>query len=273
MKSNVQVRIENSIKSAWGFSRAAALVGSFAAATCGSFAAAQGPAIAYPPSNWSYIDHSSSYAEGVLRGQASVLSAAGELAYMDSLASINYQEAQRRAIDNSVALTKAYFEKKEIKIEFDKKYGRKPLVGEARKKVIEHYMPKKLTAEEFNPANGQLVWPHILRQPEYGPIKLEIDTLFASRKFENSGDGSDTQRKISQLIRSMSALVRENIAVMSAEQYIDAQEFLRSVDAEAKSTVSPDLNKPAEAADVAPKAEVPVKTQIEKDPAVRPSRG
>ncbi len=229
----------------------------FAIAATTGVAAAQGPAIAAPISNWNFMNHSSTIAEGALRGQASVMSAAGELAYLDSLASINYQEAYRRAIDNSVAYTKAYYEKRELRAEFYEKYGRKPFVGEARKKVVEFYQPKKLTADQFNAQTGQLTWPHILRQSQYAPIKAEIDSLFESRKFENSGNGSVTQLKLSQLVRSMAALLRENIDTMSAEQYIDAQEYLRSVDAESKNTVLP---KVAEQGD-APAA-VPINTTV-----------
>jgi hypothetical protein len=211
----------------------------FAIAATTSMGAAQGPAIATPINNWSFMNHSSTIAEGAMRGQASVMSAAGELAYLDSLASINYQEAYRRAIDNSVAYTKAYYEKRELRAEFHEKYSRKPFVGEARKKVVEFYQPKKLTADQFNAQTGQLTWPHILRQSQYAPIKVEIDTLFETRNFENSGNGSVTQLKLSQLIRSLAALLRENIDSMSAEQYINAQEYLRSVDAESKNAVLP----------------------------------
>ncbi len=229
----------------------------FAIAATTGVAGAQGPAIATPINNWNFMNHSSTIAEGALRGQASVMSAAGELAYLDSLASINYQEAYRRAIDNSVAYTKAYYEKRELRAEFYEKYGRKPFVGEARKKVVEFYQPKKLTADQFNAETGQLTWPHILRQSQYAPIKVEIDSLFESRNFENSGSGSVTQLKLSQLIRSMAALLRENIDSMSAEQYINAQEYLRSVDAESKNAVMP---KVAAQADVP--ATVPVNATV-----------
>jgi len=199
---------------------------------------AQGPAIAYPSNNWTFTHHSSTAAEGALRGHASVLNALGELYYLNSLAAVNYQEAQRRAIDNSVAYTKAYFEKREMQEEFLRRYGRKPLVGEARKKYIAYYMPKKLTATEFNAETGQITWPHILRQPQYAPIKNEIDKVFASRNKENSGDGSSTQLQINQMVKSLTSLLRENIDTMSSEQYMHALEFLRSVDAEAKNAVA-----------------------------------
>jgi hypothetical protein len=97
-----------------------------------------------------------------------------------------------------------------------------------------------------------LTWPHILRQSQYAPIKVEIDSLFESRDFKNSGNGSVTQLKLSQLIRSMAALLRENIDSMSAEQYINAQEYLRSVDAESKNAVIPRVADQADAPSTVP---------------------
>lgn len=200
----------------------------------GSVEAQQGPAIAYPVNSWSFTERSSTVDEGFMRGQASIIGAVGELSYMNSLAAINYQEAQRRAIDNSVAYTKAYFERRELREEFVRRYGSKPFVGEARRRMVEYYQPKKLSASQYNHDTGVITWPHILRQPQYAPLKKEIDSIFATRNWENSGSGSPTQLQVAQLVKSLAALLRENLQTMSAEQYVEAQEFLRSVDAEAK---------------------------------------
>lgn len=224
----------------------------------------QGPAVAYPINNWSYINHSSTAAEGALRGEAAVIGAAGQTVYMDSLASINYQEAYKRAIENSVAVTKAYYERRELHNEYMKKYGPKPFIGEARKKAIEHYQPKRLSAQEFNSQTGQLTWPHILRQEQFAPIKNQLDEVFATRNSENSGDGSLTHRQIYQLCNSLSGLLKENISRVTTDQYIDAQEFIRSVELEGRNSLPaqaiavPVNLKAPEEQPAAPKAEVGV---------------
>ncbi len=210
---------------------------------------AGGPAIAAPVANWSYLDHSSTAGEGALRGQASVISAAGQNIYMSSLASINFEEAYKRAIENSVALTKAYYERREIREEFMKKYGPRPFVGEARRKAIEYYQPKRLSAQEFNAQKGQIAWPHILRQEQFTAIVSEIDAMFAKRDASNSGDGSLTQRQIAQLCQSLDVILKENIGRVTADQYISSKEFIRSVDLEAKTALPSELLPlPAEAA-------------------------
>ncbi|MEQ1829266.1 MAG: hypothetical protein ABL921_25100, partial [Pirellula sp.] len=204
-------------------------------------AQAQGPAIAYPINNWSYQRHSSTAAEGAMRGQAAVLSAAGQTVYLDSLASINYAEAFKRAIENSVAITQAYYDRREIREEYLKKYGPKPFVGEARRKAIEYYLPKRLSDSEFDASSGRLNWPHVLRQEQFAAIVSQIDKTFAARTFENSGDGSSTHRTLSQLCNAMNGILRENISAVTADQYIASKEFIRSVELEARTPVQVDL--------------------------------
>jgi hypothetical protein len=213
-----------------------------------SNAQSDGPAIAAPITNWEFIENSSTFGEGMQRGYASVLRGAGELAYMDSLAAINYQEAFRKALENRVAYTKAAMEIKAMRAEYRERYAPRPFVGEARKKAIEYYLPKKLTATQFNADTSEIVWPHILRQAEYAPLCIEIGQVFKTRTFENSGDGSPTQLRIDKLTKSLAALLRENINSMSAEQYIYASEFIRSLNLEGKSVVPPRNNIDAEPA-------------------------
>ena len=196
-----------------------------------------GPVVAAPIQNWNYMNHSSTFTEGALRGQAAVVSAAGELVYFDSLAAVNYAEASRRWIDNSVAATRAIYERRAIREEYLEKYGPKPFVGEARKRALDAYLPKRLSAEDFDPKLGRISWPHVLRQSQYEPIVAKINQIFSTRKVDNSGDGSTTQMQIGHLSQSLRGLLRENISHYSAAQYLDSLEFIRSVDLESKSTV------------------------------------
>ncbi len=202
---------------------------------------AQGPAIAQPIANWSYTGHSSTLVEGALRGQSAVISSVGQTIYMDSLAAVNYAEACKRAIENSVALTKSYYERRAFRDEYFQKYGPKAFVGDARKKFIEYYQPKRLSAQEFDSQNAKLTWPHILRQQQFAPVKEQIDQVFSRRSVSSSGDGSESHREIYQLCNALLGLLRENIGSMTADQYINGLEFVRSVELEAKTAVTPDL--------------------------------
>ena len=198
---------------------------------------AQGPAIAQPVSTWSYTGHSSTLVEGALRGQSAVISSIGQTVYFDSLAAINYTEAYKRAIENSVAVTKSYYERRAIRDEYMLKYAPRAFVGEARKKFIEYYSPKRLSAQEFDLQHGKLTWPHILRQEQFAPVKDRIDQVFKTRDLSNTGDGSTTHREVYQLSNALTGLLRENIGNMTSDQYINALEFIRSVELEAKTAM------------------------------------
>ena len=215
---------------------------------------AQGPAIAQPVANWSYTGHSSTLVEGALRGQSAVISSVGQTVYFDSLAAINYAEAYKRAIENSVAVTKSYYERRAFRDEYMQKYAPRAFVGEARKKFIEYYSPKRLSAQEFDLQRGKLTWPHILRQEQFSPVKDRIEQVFATRDSTNTGDGSTTHREIYQLCHALSGLLRENIGNMTSDQYINAMEFIRSVELEAKTSMPGEFK----AVPVAPEEEKPV---------------
>jgi len=234
----------------------AALVASLSVGA--AVAQAQGTAIAQPILNWSYTNHSSTLVEGALRGQSAVIDSVGQAIYFDSLATINYAEAYKRAIENSVALTKAYYERREIREEYNQKYGPKAFVGDARKKFIEYYAPKRLSAQEFDLEQGKLTWSHILRQEQFAPVKEQIDLVFSVRDSSNSGDGSKTHRDVLQLCAALTALLRENIGTMTSDQYINALEYIRSVELEAKTAISADLKAAPVAAEETKPAKAPV---------------
>lgn len=219
---------------------------------CSGQVHSQGPVVAQPIANWSYTGHSSTLTEGALRGQSAVIGSIGQTVYLDSLAAINYTEAYKRAIENSVALTKSYYERREIRDEYMQKYGPKAFVGEARKKFIEYYQPKRLSAQEFNSQHGKLSWPHILRQQQFAPLKERIDEAFAMRDPSNSGDGSTTHREIFPLCNALTGLLRENIGNMTSDQYINGLEFIRSVELESRTAMTEELKS------------VPVATENEK---------
>lgn len=191
--------------------------------------AAQNTAIAQPIVNWSYQRHASTATEGFLRGQADVIQSAGQAAYLNSLAAVNYQEAVRKNIENRGLYVRTYFANKELNRQYREKYTAGPPSQERWARVIAASSPDRLSLEQFDSATGRLVWPHILRGDEYKAFRDRIDDLMASRTPETSGDGSPTQREIATLVDGMMALLKSNIDTVSSSQYGAAKWFLLSV--------------------------------------------
>lgn len=197
-------------------------------------ARADEPAIAYPASNWSYVNHSSTPAEGFLRGSASVINAAGQFNYYTSLAEVNRGEAIRRAIENEKLYVKTYFEIKEMRAQYYEKYGPKPISREIQRLANEAALPRDLTDDQYDRSSGTLFWPHILRQVEYEAMRKQVNDLFAARSMENSGDGSANEKAISQHLDAILRLMIHNQKSMTPQQFSNASAFLKSVRWEAK---------------------------------------
>lgn len=191
-------------------------------------------AVTTPINNWSYHRHSSTATEGYLRGHATVVQAAGQATYLNSVAAVNFQEANRRRIENHNLYVRKYFENKEINRQYREKYAAVPPTKEQWARITAAALPDRLTAEQFDPQTGALVWPHILRTDEYRAFRDRIDTLLANRSPENSGDGSPAQRELAELIDGMKMLLKSNIDTVSVSQYGAAKWFLMSLDYEMK---------------------------------------
>jgi len=185
-----------------------------------------------PINNWNYQHHASTAEEGYFRGAASVIQADGLANYSNSLAAVNFQEAYRRQLENSRLYVQVFLERREMVRQYLDRYGDHPPTRETLERVAKAALPDRLTADEYDPMTGKLVWPHVLRDAAYEPFRLRIDELMASRTPENSGDGSPWQRELHQLIDGMQRLLRQNIDTVTAQQYARAKWFLISLNYE-----------------------------------------
>lgn len=198
-----------------------------------TFAQAQQGAVAMAPiSNWNYQHHASTFEEGYFRGAASVIQADGQANYTNSLAAVNFQEAYRRQLENSRLYVQVFLERREMVRQYLDRYGDHPPTRETLERVAKTALPDRLTADEYDPVTGKLVWPHILRDEAYGPFRQRVDDLMASRTPDNMGDGSPWQRELHQLVDGMQRLLRQNIDTVTSQQYARAKWFLISLNYE-----------------------------------------
>ncbi len=223
----------------------------------GGLASSASAQVQVPIVDWTYYSHSSTFEEGLLRGQAAAIQAVGQANYAHSLAAVNYADAQRRQIENARLYVKNTIESREQIREHRMKYARPFMSKEALEEYVRKSLPDRLTKEQYS--NNKLTWPHILRTEPYKAVRDRIDALVAVRTPENSGDGSPSQREIHSLVDTAKKLLAENIDGMSSSQFGDALWFLNSLDWEMKHPMRNDIEKvepalespkPAEAAAV-----------------------
>lgn len=195
---------------------------------------AWGQAVVTPINNWSYQHHASTAAEGFLNGEARVIEAIGQANYLNSVAAVNFQEAQGKWIDNRKKYVTTYYENKVYSKEMRDRYAKKPPTKEVWDKIVANSLPDQLTPQEYDRGTGKVTWPHILRTNEYDAFRNRIDELMSKRSAENDGDGSPFQREIASLVDAMKMLLKNNINTVTDSQYADAKAFLRSLDYEVK---------------------------------------
>lgn len=217
----------SSLRSSTLFVAAAVIVG--AAPT---LVAQQNPVATVPINNWNYQHHASTFEQGYFQGAASVIQATGQANYSNSLAAVNFQEAYRRQLENSRLYVQVFLERREMVRQYLDRYGDHPPTRETLDRVAKAALPDRLSADEYDPVTGTLVWPHVLRDVAYDPFRKRIDELMTSRSPDNSGDGSPWQRELRQLVDAMQRLLRQNIDAITAQQYARAKWFLISLNYE-----------------------------------------
>jgi hypothetical protein len=148
------------------------------------------------------------------------------------------------------------------------RYGDHPPTKEQLERIARNALPDRLTADEYDLASGKLVWPHILRDEAYAPFRKKIDELMASRTPENSGDGSPWQRELHQHVEGMKRVLKQNIDIVTAQQYARAKWFLVSVDYEGTLPLNQPKAQPVVATDPA----APTAADVPEPPAATPAQ-
>ncbi len=101
---------------------------------------------------------------------AQVIRAAGDYNVATTQGMKNYEDARSKYIDNENRWTQAYFQMREANQRYQRyKFESSRHSPETLAKVAESDRPRLLTAEEYNPVSGRIVWPDVPEEmdPEY----------------------------------------------------------------------------------------------------------
>jgi hypothetical protein len=127
--------------------------------------------------------HSSTYQEGVLRGQAALVRAYADLSLQDAQAEIFRAQAYSMWLDNSLKLTETHFERKRMIANYYHqgridRYVRKNELYQFKqidqlKKALEY----PLTEFDVNFKTGTVYWPALVAGPRYAEFRRQVDRL------------------------------------------------------------------------------------------------
>ncbi len=177
--------------------------------------------------------HASTYEEGVQRGFADVVRAAGDFNYNTSLANINNQIARDLAINNDLKATEAFFQKRQINRQARAAERRVKPTQEQLQDIAARRAPERLTAADVDRETRRIYWPATLMRDEYSATRNAVNALYAARNVHNSGLGSENYQKTRYATAAMKSQLKNRMGTMSATEYIAAKKFITGIEQEA----------------------------------------
>lgn len=180
-----------------------------------------------------YGYHSSTAAEGWGRGAAAVIDAAGQYNLNTSQAAINYQQAYRMSLENSVTKAETYFTKRRINESYKESKKSPPPSQQTLADRARQGVPSRLSPEQFEATFGTLFWPAAFDDARFSVERTQLDRLMAERDAQG-GVGSQHYREVVETTDALKAELQTMIDDLSPTEYVQAKKFLNSVAYEAR---------------------------------------
>jgi hypothetical protein len=177
-------------------------------------------------------DHSSTAAEGYMRGEAAVIQALGNYELATSQASILFEQGRALNRENDLKQTQALLTQQQMwrdgrQAERDQREaqleaGRAKLIN--RRSAV-HRVTYQLSPGDLNVVTGEINWPAALQAAKYRAARGRMEDLF--RQYVSYGDPQPgVVAEITRGTKAMAKALRKDISKLSREDYVAAQKFL-----------------------------------------------
>ena len=188
-----------------------------------------------PPASGGYYggdypiySHSSTAAEGRLRGMGDLVRSAGQANLDNSAAAINYSVARSSEIENHNQWTNTYFQMRETNRRARAaERGPRPTMADAVR-YAQAGKPKLLSPSELDPITGKISWPLFLQTEKYSSQRSILEQVFANRA-SNAAVSPEDYVQTRKTVDTMLAELKKEIRDIPAEQYLIARRFLKSL--------------------------------------------
>lgn len=206
----------------------AGLMAFAASASAQSYAPAVSPGFGF--GGWGGFGyHSSTYEEGVLRGLGDLTRSVGQANYMNSLASINQQEAVSRYLDNRQKYAETFFEMRQLNRAAREAERAQPLSAEQYAQLARAQAPDRLSDVEYDRVLGRVQWPAALQGDLFAAERAALEHAFRGRSAHDVGVNTTFYATVQTLTQSMQQKLHENRETLSAMQLIGARKFLQGL--------------------------------------------
>jgi len=184
-----------------------------------------------PPGRWYH--HASTAAQGYLDGSANLIYSQGARNVLDAQAALIYAEAQSAMIANREQATETYFAMRAANRDARAaERGPRPTPTDLAR-MAKIGKPHLLDANQVNHATGEVSWPRLLLGEEFAVFRAEMESLLAQRAVCGKLD-RDEQQHLGQTARALQANLEQQIREVPPMDYIEAQQFIKSLAYEAR---------------------------------------
>lgn len=182
---------------------------------------------------WGGGYHSSTIAEGYLRGMGDLVQSWGQYNLMTSQGMVFGEQARRLALQNDSFAVETYFHNRRVNTEARREEAGPKLTAVQIERINQSRTPSRLTAAELG-HDGAITWPAVLEQPKYDALRTKLGELFANRTSGDAAQSVSFYRDVQTATQSLKAVLRDDLSNLSSGDYLAARRFLDSLTHEAR---------------------------------------
>lgn len=180
-------------------------------------------------------DHSSTAAEGFLRGKAQVIQSLGNFQLSKSQADILRQQARWLDRENDLRQTEALLAQQKLwsDARTQAEAAQKARLAEGRKVLAERKSTVlrkqfRLSPNQIDMATGIISWPTFMQTEAFAPLRAEIEQLVHDQvRFGNNPQ--DSSDEIAHTVDSWSRALERGRTTLPRDEYFAAQKFLTGI--------------------------------------------
>jgi len=188
----------------------------------------------YAPAPWHH--HSSTAAEGYMRGMATLYYGRGAYNVMNAQARIMHAEAYSLELANREQKAATFFAMRAANQEARAaERGPRPTQADMAR-VAQMGQPHQLSDDQLDDGTGTVTWPTLLQANEFAGFRGELEALLAQRAAFGQLD-LNQKKQVGQTAASMLKNLQKYVRQVHPMDYSAAQQFIKSIAHEARQPV------------------------------------
>ena len=169
--------------------------------------------------------HSSTAAEGYLRGMAMQTLAQGYYNYMTAQAQVAAANARQLQIQNREQAASTHFSMREANREARANERRPRTTPEQAARLAAAGRPDSLSPSEFDPRTDHISWPAVLQSSEFDVHRTQVEEILACRA--SSGQlAADEAARVEEIAQLMLTTLRGQIRELPPSDYLSGRRFI-----------------------------------------------